>query len=228
MGSARWSAEQFGSQTAVLTCSMELLAVCVTVLSASLAAICWLYFNVFHQDDKHDNQINIKRKLKKNHRKQKSVESSSEKITTSSATRSANNSSEDEDRDKDRDRERELNRIKLKCQDFQTENDDLKEKCHSINQQFEVLQEDYNILKKSYDQNVLKIINLENFIRKQEQIISTNEEEKVELEKLLRDQQIVIKLALSRIFPTDVGLKMCPEHVDRIRKYQSNVAYRFR
>ena len=57
--------------SAVLACSMELLAVCVTVLSASLAAICWLYFNVFHQDDKHDNQINIKRKLKKNHRKQK-------------------------------------------------------------------------------------------------------------------------------------------------------------
>merc|ERR1711936_874709 len=224
MGSARWSAEQFGSQTAVLTCSMELLAVCVTVLSASLAAICWLYFNMFHQDGKHDNQINIKRKLKKNHRKQKSVESSSEKITTSSATRSANNSSDD----KDRDRERELNRMKLKCQDFQTENDDLKEKCHSINQQFEVLQEDYNILKKSHDQNVLKIINLENFIRKQEQIINTNEEEKVELEKLLRDQQIVIKLALSRIFPTDVGLKMCPEHIDGIRKYQSNVAYRFR
>ena len=81
---------------------------------------------------------------------------------------------------------------------------------NSIKYPIKVLQEDYNILKKSHDQNVLKIINLENFIRKQEQIINTNEEEKVELEKLLRDQQIVIKLALSRIFPTDVGLKMCP------------------
>ena len=73
-----------------------------------------------------------------------------------------------------------------------------------------VLQQDYKALKTNEVQHLRKIENLDNYIKKQGKLLSSKEEENISLEKVLREQQIIIKLALNRIFPTPGALKICP------------------
>ena len=51
---------------------------------------------------------------------------------------------------------------------------------------------------------------MESNIKKQEKLLTSKDEENAALEKVLREQQVIIKLALKRIFPTVETLKLCP------------------
>ena len=73
-----------------------------------------------------------------------------------------------------------------------------------------VLQRDYTDLNKTHLQQCLRVKNMESNIKKQEKLLTSKDEENAALEKVLREQQVIIKLALKRIFPTVETLKLCP------------------
>eukprot|EP00092_Neocalanus_flemingeri_P000766 GFUD01000813.1.p2 GENE.GFUD01000813.1~~GFUD01000813.1.p2 ORF type:complete len:233 (+),score=106.51 GFUD01000813.1:166-864(+) len=94
--------------------------------------------------------------------------------------------------------------------------------------EYEKLRESHLQLKKKDDQSKSRIAELETRIvvlaeavRGRERV----EEEKEKLEKMLTEQQKIIKLALARILPRKGEVTFCQEHVGLIRGYENKYFY---
>merc|ERR1719228_2709332 len=91
-------------------------------------------------------------------------------------------------------------------------------------EQYEQLKESHYQLQKKEDNSQVKIAELETkmlavieLARSKERV----EDEKDKLEKMLAEQQKIIKLALARILPRKGQVTFCEEHVGTIRDYEN-------
>jgi len=92
-------------------------------------------------------------------------------------------------------------------------------------EQLEELQVSYYLLKSKDDQSKERIVEMENKIVALEEGSKFFGEEKQKLEKMLAEQQKIIKLALARILPRKGEVAFCQEHVGTIRQYENKYFY---
>jgi len=92
-------------------------------------------------------------------------------------------------------------------------------------EQLEELQVSYYLLKSKDDQSKERIVEMENKIVALEEGSKFVGEEKQKLEKMLAEQQKIIKLALARILPRKGEVAFCQEHVGTIRQYENKYFY---
>jgi len=92
-------------------------------------------------------------------------------------------------------------------------------------EQLEELQVSYYLLKSKDDQSKERIVEMENKIVALEEGSKFWGEEKQKLEKMLAEQQKIIKLALARILPRKGEVAFCQEHVGTIRQYENKYFY---
>lgn len=95
-------------------------------------------------------------------------------------------------------------------------------------EQYQQLKESHYQLERKDDQSQTRIAELETKIvalteaaRERERA----EEEKEKLEKMLAEQQKIIRLALARILPRKGEVAFCQEHVGTIREYENKYFY---
>jgi len=102
-----------------------------------------------------------------------------------------------------------------------TENLEEKNRNHEARmEEFQELKENYGQLQKKDDLSREKIAELETKLLSLTEGRERVEEENESLDKMVQDQQRIIKLALARILPRRGQEVFCQEHVGTIREYQ--------
>jgi len=100
---------------------------------------------------------------------------------------------------------------------------------HRLQQErLEQLQESFYQLQLKEDVYNAKISELQTeieILKTHEKKITLLEEEKEKLERMLREQQKVIKLALARILPRKQEITFCQEHLSSIREFENRHFY---